>query len=77
LTVPLDDTVRVLNLVNEICRKAETVISIGVSTVCDEAGNDPIREILEREGYQVGWAKVNLGLGRASNASINAAGGAR
>ncbi len=77
VTVPLDDTVRVLGVVKEICRRAETVISIGVSTVCDEAGNDPIREILERQGYQIGWAKVNLGLGRASNASINAAGGPR
>lgn len=76
LTVPLNDTVRVLGVVKEICRGAETVISIGVSTVCDEAGNDPIREILERQGYQIGWAKVNLGLGRASNASLNAAGGA-
>jgi ferredoxin len=77
ITVPLDDTARVLGVVKQICRAAETVISIGVSTVCDEAGNDPIRELLEREGYQVGWAKVNLGLGRASNASINTAGGAR
>lgn len=77
LTVPLEDTVRVLGVVKEICRRAETVISIGVSTVCDEAGNDPIREILERQGYQIGWAKVNLGLGRVSNTSINVAGGAR
>jgi ferredoxin len=77
ITVPLDDTVRVLGVVKQICAAADTVISIGVSTVCDEAGNDPIRKILEEEGYQVGWAKVNLGLGRASNTSINTAGGAQ
>ena len=77
ITVPLDDTARVLGVVKQICQAAETVISIGVSTVCDKAGNDPIRELLEKEGYHVGWAKVNLGLGRASNASINAAGGAQ
>lgn len=77
LTVPLDDTVRVLKVVKQICRLTETVISIGVSTVCDEAGNEPLREILEREGYDIGWAKVNLGLGRASNASITAAGEGR
>jgi len=77
ITVPLDDTARVLGVVKQICQAAETVISIGVSTVCDKAGNDPIRELLEKEGYHVGWAKVNLGLGRASNASINAVGGAQ
>lgn len=76
LTVRLDDTMPILGVVKEICRGAETVISIGVSTVCVEAGNDPIREILERQDYQIGWAKVNLRLGRASNASLNAAGGA-
>ena len=77
LTVPLGDTARVLGVVKEICQAAETVISIGVSTVCDKDGGDPIRELLETEGYHVGWAKVNLGLGRVSNASINAAGGAQ
>ena len=64
LTIPLAETSRLLNLMQEICRSVTTVISIGVSTVCDENGEDRLRAILNAEGYEVGWAKVNLGLGR-------------
>lgn len=74
VTVSLADTATTLQTVKQICQAAETVISIGVSTVCNEDGSEPLREILEREGYQTGWAKVNLGLGRASNASISTGG---
>lgn len=74
VTVSLADTAKTLQTVKQICRAAETVISIGVSTVCNKDGSEPLREILEREGYQTGWAKVNLGLGRASNASISTGG---
>lgn len=70
LTVPLHDTVRILNILREICKNAETVISIGASTVCEEDGSDALRDILEQEGYETGWAKVNLGLGRVTNASM-------
>lgn len=69
LTVPLDDTARVLEVIKRICTTADTVISIGASTVCESDGSEPLKEILNREGFQVGWAKVNLGLGRASNTS--------
>ena len=69
LTLPITETSRLLSQLNEICTRVETVISIGLSTVCDEKGNDALREILVSEGYEIGWAKVNLGLGRAPASS--------
>lgn len=69
LTVDLKDTARLLSLVKEICKDVETVISIGVSTVCDENGNEAIKELLQEQGFKIGWAKVNLGLGRATASS--------
>ena len=50
----------------ELSREVDTVISIGVSTRCDGAGEEPLREILEREGYPTYRGKTNLGLGRVT-----------
>jgi ferredoxin len=72
LTVQLSETRRLLMLVKELCKKVETVISIGVSTVCDKNGNDAIKDILIEEGFEIGWAKLNLGLGRATDSSAAA-----
>jgi ferredoxin len=69
LTMPLEDTGRLLAQVKEICKNVETVISIGLSTVCDEDGKDAIKDILLAEGFEIGWAKVNLGLGRKADSS--------
>lgn len=69
VTVPLEDTGRVLALIKRICADTETVISIGVSTVCNPDGSDPIKDVLLQEGYEVGWTKLNLGLGRITNSS--------
>jgi len=54
----------ILRKIRELSREVDTVISVGVSTRCDAAGNDPVREILEREGYPTYRGKTNLGLGR-------------
>lgn len=70
ITTSIDDAVRTLNVLKAICKNTETVISIGASTVCDEKGGDPLRSILEEEGYDIGWAKLNLGFGRVTNASF-------
>ena len=69
LTVPLKDTARLLRHVTDACKDVETVISIGLSTVCDKDGKDSIQSIIQEEGFQFGWAKVNLGLGRVSNSA--------
>lgn len=53
----------VLGKIAALRRQVETVISIGVSTRCDAEGNDPLGEMLEREGYPVYRGKTNLGLG--------------
>ena len=62
----LDKAPLVLAEIRRLSPQIDTVISIGVSTRCDAEGNDPLREILEREGYPVYRGKTNLGLGRAS-----------
>ena len=51
----------------ELSREVDTVISVGVSTRCDGEGEDPLREILEREGYPTYRGKTNLGLGRVDD----------
>jgi ferredoxin len=54
----------VLGRIADLRRAVATVISIGVSTRCDAEGNDPLGELLEREGYPAYRGKTNLGLGR-------------
>jgi hypothetical protein len=56
----------VLKRIKELSREVSTVISIGVSTRCGGAGEEPLREILEREGYPAYRGKTNLGLGRVT-----------
>ncbi|MBT8334347.1 MAG: 4Fe-4S binding protein [Deltaproteobacteria bacterium] len=74
ITVPLDETSRMLNTLKEVSKTVETVISIGVSTVCDNQGNDAVKDILIQQGYEIGWAKLNLGLGRVTNATFSSGG---
>lgn len=54
----------ILKKIRDLSRAVDTVISVGVSTRCDAAGNDALHEILEREGYPMYRGKTNLGLGR-------------
>jgi hypothetical protein len=62
----LADVPAVLKKIKELSREVETVISLGVSTRCGHAGDDPLGEILEREGYPAYRGKTNLGLGRVT-----------
>ena len=62
----LDDVPSVLRKIKELSREVETVISVGVSTRCGAGGEEPLREILQREGYPTYRGKTNLGLGRAT-----------
>jgi ferredoxin len=57
----------ILHKIKELSSELDTVISVGVSTRCDAAGNEPLREILEREGYPTYRGKTNLGLGRITS----------
>jgi ferredoxin len=67
ITTTINDTIATLNILKEICKTADTVISIGVSTICDKDGEEPLRDILTQAGYETGWAKLNLGFGRATD----------
>ena len=63
----LEEVPSVLRKIKELSREVGTVISIGVSTRCGGAGDEPLQEILEREGYPTYRGKTNLGLGRVTN----------
>src|SRR5438067_8118026 len=60
----LEDVPSVLKRIKELSREVGTVVSLGVSTRCGNAGEDRLSEILEREGYPTYRGKTNLGLGR-------------
>jgi hypothetical protein len=66
----LEQVPSILRRIKELSREVETVISIGVSTRCGSAGEEPLREILELEGYPTYRGKTNLGLGRVTTMQI-------
>jgi ferredoxin len=67
----LEKVPTVLRAIEGLASQVETVISIGVSTRCDGDGNDPLQEILEREGFPAYRGKTNLGLGRVAQSPGN------
>lgn len=59
---------RVLETVMRVAKQIETVIAVGVSTRCDERGEDDVlAALLEEHGYTFHRAKTNMGLGRITN----------
>jgi ferredoxin len=62
--VELERVPEILALMREIEPTLDTVLSLGLSTRCDEAGDDPLREMLLDQGFPAWRAKVNLGMGR-------------
>lgn len=74
IKVPLDRVPAVLACIREVAPRLDTVVAVGVSTRCDEAGGEPLRALLEREGYPAYRGKTNLGLGRVTVAGASAAG---
>lgn len=65
---PLERVPDILKVVEDVSRQVDTVVSVGVSTRCDAQGNDPLKSILTKQGYSFWRGKVNLGLGRRTNA---------
>ncbi len=55
-----------LRTIRQVSRRLETVVAVGVSTRCDAQGGEPLRAVLEREGYVPYRGKTNLGLARAT-----------
>jgi ferredoxin len=68
IKVPVARTEEIIQLVREVEKEVETVVSLGVGTRCDEHGEETIvAPILERLGYKLERAKTNVGLGRITN----------
>ena len=62
------DVRRVLDIVSAVARSIDTVVSVGVSTRCDDEGEDRLLMPLLRDaGFTVARAKTNMGLGRVTN----------
>jgi spore coat polysaccharide biosynthesis protein SpsF (cytidylyltransferase family) len=64
LKTGLEHVPAILERVEAVAQKLDTIVSIGVSTRCDAEGGDQVAPILEREGYVFFRGKTNLGLGR-------------
>ncbi len=68
LKTTIHELPRVLETVARVSMQLDTVVSVGVSTRCDETGgDDSLAPILSGLGYTVHRAKTNMGLGRVTN----------
>lgn len=68
ITTTADMVPTVLDTVKRVARQIDTVIAIGVSTRCDDNGEDPVlAPLLDGLGYAPARAKTNMGLGRVTN----------
>ncbi len=64
----IDTVEEVLQVVSEVNERIDTVTAVGVSTRCNDSGNDEtLAPLLEDLGYNFSRAKTNLGLGRVTN----------
>jgi ferredoxin len=68
--VGIEQVPAILRAVRQVSRGLETVVAVGVSTRCDERGEDHLREVLEAEGYPAYRGKTNLGLGRVTTVGV-------
>src|SRR5262252_4994159 len=59
----IENVPAVLHRIEEVSRTLDTVVSVGVSTRCDEQGNSSLDGVLKDEGFDVVRGKTNLGLG--------------
>jgi ferredoxin len=67
----IDRLEEVLETVDQVNQRIDTVVAIGISTKCDEKGEDSLlAERLDDLGVSFERAKTNLGLGRITNSTI-------
>lgn len=66
ITIEAARTASVLQTLREIAGGLPTVMAIGLSVRCDEAGQTDVEDLLVENGFNVVRAKTNVGLGRAS-----------
>lgn len=58
---------RVLEIVEDVNEKIDTVIAVGISTRCENGEDDTLGPLLDKLGYYYARAKTNMGLGRVTN----------
>ena len=64
----IDEAAAVLDTVRRINLEIDTVTAVGISTRCDEDGEDRLlAPILDELGFRYYRAKTNMGLGRVTN----------
>lgn len=64
----LSEVEKVLSTVMSVSREIDTVVAVGVSTRCDDNGDEMLlAPLLDRLGYTFERAKTNMGLGRITN----------
>ena len=64
----LDHVEEVLETVERVNLRIDTVTAVGISTRCDDRGEETrLAGLLEELGYGAERAKTNMGLGRATN----------
>jgi len=67
----IEEVPQILEIVAAVSRRIDTVVALGVSTRCDENGNDELLvPLLQDLGHSVERAKTNMGLGRITNAPV-------
>jgi hypothetical protein len=68
IKVPVERTEEIIRIVRDVEKRINTVVALGVSTRCDENGEENVvAPILERLGYKLARAKTNTGLGKVTN----------
>ena len=63
----IDMVERVLDIVEEVNERIDTVIAVGISTRCEDGEDKTLGPLLDRLGYYYARAKTNMGLGRITN----------
>ncbi len=68
IKTPVARVPEILEIVDQMSSQVDTVIAVGVSTRCDENGEEHVLSaLLDEHGYSFHRAKTNLGLGRVTN----------
>lgn len=64
----IEETPKILETVREVNKRIDTVTAVGVSTRCDDDGEDKLLgPLIDEMGLPRPRAKTNMGLGRATN----------
>jgi ferredoxin len=62
----MEEVEGMLTVLKGVAGEIDSVMAVGVASRCDQAGQNPLEEILPGAGYPILRAKTNLGMGRRS-----------